>query len=153
MELGVIIDRKCQQISAEHAEDYIGGYCLALDMTSRKLQDELKKQGHPWLIAKGFDTSCPCGDFIDKSELNLSSSINLWLNVNGQPRQNGHTRDMIFGVPELIAYISKYITLERGDLVLTGTPAGVGPVRRGDEIEAGIRGENDFQYTMKFRVI
>ena len=149
----MIIDRKCQQISAEQADDYIGGYCLALDMTSRKMQDELKKQGYPWLLAKGFDTSCPCGDFIEKKELDLSSSINLWLNVNGQSRQNGQTRDMIFSVPDLLAYISKYITLERGDLVLTGTPAGVGAVRRADEIEAGIRGENDFRYTMKFRVV
>jgi acylpyruvate hydrolase len=121
-------------------------------MTSRKLQDELKNQGHPWLLAKGFDTSCPCGDFIDKNQVNLSSSANLWLNVNGKTRQNGHTRDMIFPVADLIVYISKYITLEHGDLILTGTPAGVGAVKRGDQIEAGINGENQFQYTMKFNI-
>jgi len=121
-------------------------------MTSRKLQNELKDQGHPWLLAKGFDTSCPCGDFIDKSQINLSSSVNLWLSVNGQMRHNGHTRDMIFSVADLIAYISKYITLEHGDLILTGTPAGVGPVKRGDRIEAGINGENQLQYSMKFNV-
>ncbi len=148
----MIIDKKCQNVSKEQVEENIGGYCLALDMTSRKLQDELKKQGHPWLLAKGFDTSCPCGDFIDKTELNPSSSVNLWLNVNGQMRQNGQTRDMIFSIADLIAYISKYITLEHGDLVLTGTPAGVGPVKRSDRIEAGLNGDNQFQYTMTFNV-
>jgi acylpyruvate hydrolase len=121
-------------------------------MTSRKLQDELKNQGHPWLLCKGFDTSCPCSDFIDKSRINPSSSVNLWLSVNGQMRQNGYTRDMVFSVGDLIAYISKYITLEHGDLILTGTPAGVGPVRRGDRIEAGINGDNQLQYSMKFNV-
>jgi acylpyruvate hydrolase len=119
-------------------------------MTERKIQNELKDHGHPWLLAKGFDTSCPCGDFIDKTQ--ISSSVNLWLNVNGKLRQSGHTRDMIFPIPDLIVYISKYITLEHGDLILTGTPAGVGPVKRGDQIEAGINGENNFKYTMKFNV-
>ncbi|CAF0791986.1 unnamed protein product [Rotaria sp. Silwood1] len=153
VELGVIIDKKCQNVSKEQAEENIGGYCLALDMTERKLQNELIKQGHPWLICKGFDTSCPCGNFIDKKQIDpLSSSVNLWLRVNGQMKHNGHTRDMIFSIPDLIAYISKYITLEHGDLILTGTPAGVGPVKRGDQIEAGINGENDFKYTMKFNV-
>lgn len=121
-------------------------------MTSRKLQNELKSQGHPWLLAKGFDTSCPCGDFIDKTRINLSSSVNLWLRVNGNMKHNGHTRDMIFSIGDLIAYISKYITLNRGDIILTGTPAGVGPVKRGDQIEAGLVGENNLNYTMKFNV-
>ncbi len=121
-------------------------------MTARKLQNELKKQGYPWLLSKGFDTSCPCGDFIDKNQINLSSSVNLWLRVNGESRHNGHTRDMMFSVSDLIAYISKYITLEHGDLILTGTPSGVGPVKRGDKIEAGLIGDNSLTYTMKFNV-
>ena len=149
----MIIDKQCQGVSPAQAIENIGGYCLALDMTSRKLQDELKKQGLPWLLAKGFDTSCPCGDFIDKNQLNLSSPVNVWLNVNGEVRQNGQISDMIFPVPDLIAYISKYITLDHGDLILTGTPAGVGPVRRGDLIEAGLKANESFQYTMKFHVI
>ncbi|UJR15911.1 hypothetical protein I4U23_002832 [Adineta vaga] len=153
VELGVIIDKKCQNVSKEEAEENIGGYCLALDMTERTIQNELKKQGHPWLLAKGFDTSCPCGDFIEKSKINLSSSVDLWLNVNGNRKQNGHTSEMIFSVPDLIVYISKYITLEHGDLILTGTPAGVGPVKRGDQIQAGINGENDLKYSMKFNVV
>lgn len=147
----MIVDKQCQNVSKEQAEESIAGYCLALDMTSRKAQNELKNKGLPWLLAKGFDTSCPCGDFIEKNQLNLSS-VNLWLSVNGQMRQNGHTRDMIFSVGDLIAYISKYITLEHGDLVLTGTPAGVGPVKHGDQIEAGLNGSDDFRYSMKFNV-
>ncbi|CAF1056919.1 unnamed protein product [Adineta ricciae] len=152
VELGVIIDQQCRNVSKEQAEKNIGGYCLALDMTERKIQDQLKKQGYPWLLAKGFDTSCPCGDFIDKSQISLSSSVNIWLSVNGKMRQNGHTRDMIFSVPDLIAYISKYITLEHGDLILTGTPAGVGAVKRGDQIEAGLNGDNNLKYAMKINV-
>ncbi|CAF1336657.1 unnamed protein product [Adineta steineri] len=152
VELGVIIDKTCQNVSKEEAEENIGGYCLALDMTSRKIQDDLKKQGHPWLLSKGFDTSCPCGDFIEKNQIDLSS-VNLWLNVNENIKQNGHTCDMIFSVPDLIVFISKYITLEHGDLILTGTPSGVGPVKRGDQITAGINGKDDFKYTMKFNVV
>ena len=121
-------------------------------MTSRILQSEFIKQGHPWLLAKGFDGSCPCGDFIDKNQIDPSSSVNLWLSVNGEMKQNGHTRNMIFSIPDIIVYISKYITLDHGDLILTGTPAGVGPVKRGDQIEAGINGENQFKYAMKFNI-
>lgn len=84
--------------------------------------------------------------------MNLAASVNLWLSVNGKMRQNGQTRDMIFPVEDLIAYISKYITLEHGDLILTGTPAGVGAVKRGDQIEAGLIGDQSFKYTMKFQV-
>lgn len=139
-------------MTKEQAEANVGGYCLALDMTSRKLQNELKKQGHPWLLAKGFDTSCPCGDFIDKDQIDRSSSVRLWLKVNGDLKQNGQTRDMIFPIADLIVYISKFITLEHGDLILTGTPAGVGPVKRGDQIEAGISDDKQLNYSMKFYV-
>ena len=121
-------------------------------MTSPKILYELRGEGHPSLLSKGFDTSCPCGDFIDKNQINPSSSVNLWLSVNGEIKQNGHTRNMIFSIPDIIVYISKYITLDHGDLILTGTPAGVGPVKRGDQIEAGINGENQFKYAMKFNV-
>jgi len=153
VELGVIIDKKCQNVSREQAEENIGGYCLALDMTSRKLQNKLKDQGLPWLLSKGFDTSCPCGDFIEKNQLDLSSSsVNLWLSVNGNMKQNGYTRDMIFSVVDLIVFVSKYITLERGDLILTGTPAGVGSVKRGDQIQAGININDQLKYSMKFNI-
>ncbi|CAF0801846.1 unnamed protein product [Didymodactylos carnosus] len=151
IELGVVIDKKCKNISSEEGLSNVGGYVLALDMTARKIQDELKKQAHPWLLAKGFDCSCPIGEFIPKENLSKVDNINLWLKVNGQMKQNGNTKDMIFSVGNLISYISKYITLEYGDLILTGTPSGVGPVKRGDQIEAGLKSDG-VDYTMKFNV-
>ena len=121
--------------------DHVSGYVLALDMTCRHIQDQLKKQGHPWLLAKGFDTSCPISDFISKSQVPDENNLSLKLTVNGQIKQNGNTRDMIFDIPFLINYISQYFRLEQGDLILTGTPAGVSAVKHGDVIEAEL-GDN-----------
>lgn len=119
--------------------DCVAGFSVALDMTDRQKQEQLKKKGLPWSVAKGFDTSCPVGTFVNKSEIDKEiQSLNIWLEVNGEIRQNGNTRDMLFSVPELISYISDIFTLEEGDLVLTGTPSGVGPVKSGDIIKAGI---------------
>lgn len=118
--------------------NHIGGYVLALDMTARDFQDEAKKKGQPWSLAKGFDTSCPVSSFIDKDKLNDPSDIRLWLKVNDAMKQDGTTGDMIFSIPYLISYISKYFKLEEGDVILTGTPEGVGPVGNGDVIEAGL---------------
>lgn len=119
--------------------DGVAGYSVALDMTDRKKQEELKQKGLPWSVAKGFDTSCPVGAFVDKAAVHKDvQSLSIWLEVNGDLRQNGNTKDMLFGVAELISYISAIFTLEQGDLVLTGTPSGVGPVKSGDKIRAGI---------------
>ena len=117
---------------------YCKGYVLALDMTARQLQEKLKKQGHPWLLAKGFDTSCPISDFIPKAQVTDVNNLNLKLSVNGALKQNGNTGDMIYKLPTLIAYISKYFKLDYGDLILTGTPSGVSSVRHGDVIEANL---------------
>ena len=118
-------------------------------MTARHIQDRLKKQGHPWLLAKGFDTSCPISDFIPKDKISDYNNVNLQLSVNGAMKQNGNTKDMIFQIPALIAYISKYFKLEYGDLILTGTPSGVSGVKHGDVIEAKL---NDL-VQIKFPVV
>ena len=118
--------------------DHVLGYVLVLDMTARTIQDKLKKQGHPWFLAKGFDTSCPISEFVPKSAVNDVDNLSLKLTVNGQLKQNGNTRDMIFKVPDLLSYISKYFKLEYGDLILTGTPSGVSAVKHGDVIEANL---------------
>lgn len=118
--------------------DYVDGYMLALDMTARDFQDEAKSKGQPWSLAKGFDTSCPVSRFLNKDEIKNANSVGLWLKVNDQLRQEGNTRDMIFSIPYLISYLSKFFTLEPGDLILTGTPSGVGPVAKGDIIQAGL---------------
>lgn len=118
--------------------NHIGGYCLALDMTNRTLQSKLKSKGLPWALAKGFDTSCPVSNYIPAVEVNDPHNIDLWLKVNGEMKQNGNTKDMIFTIPFLISWISEYYTLEPGDLILTGTPEGVGPVKSGDVLECGL---------------
>lgn len=94
--------------------------------------------GLPWSIAKGFDTSCPVSDFIPLDNIPDPQNIDLWLKVNGQMRQNGNTKDMIFKIPFLLSWISFRFTLEPGDLILTGTPEGVGAVKLGDQIECGL---------------
>lgn len=112
-------------------------------------QDEAKKKGHPWTLAKGFDTSCPIGDLISKDKLPNPENVQLWLKVNGQTKQDGNTKDMIFNIPFLISYISKYFTLEEGDVILTGTPSGVGPVDKGDVIDAGIGDVSSFRFQVE----
>lgn len=129
--------------------DHVLGYVLALDMTARDVQNQLKKNGHPWLLAKGFDTSCPISDFIPKLAVQDVNDLNLLLKVNGVTKQSGNTRDMIFKIPHLLAYVSKYFKLEYGDLILTGTPAGVSGVKGGDIIEANL---NDLA-KIKFPVV
>jgi acylpyruvate hydrolase len=141
VELGVVIGEPGKFITEENAMRHVDGYVLVLDMTARNIQDQLKKAGHPWLLAKGFDTSCPISDFVPKASVADVNNLNLRLTVNGQVKQNGNTRDFIFKLPYLIAYISKYFGLEKGDLILTGTPAGVSGVRHGDVIEAEL-GDN-----------
>ncbi|RWS20526.1 acylpyruvase FAHD1-like isoform X2 [Leptotrombidium deliense] len=138
VELGVIIGRKGSEIDEKEAMDYIGGYTVALDMTARDWQTQAKSSGNPWDIAKGFDTSCPVGQFIPKEQVQDVNNLRLWCKVNGQIRQDGNTKDMILQIPSIISFVSNYFTLEAGDLILTGTPAGVGAVKHGDKIEAGI---------------
>jgi acylpyruvate hydrolase len=139
VELGVVISKTGRAIKESQViDEYIGGYALALDMTDRQAQGRAKQAGLPWTLAKGFDTACPISRFIDKSMIPDPQKVNLWLKVNGTIRQQASTADMIFTIPHLISWISQYITLEQGDLILTGTPAGVGPVRAGDEIQCGL---------------
>jgi acylpyruvate hydrolase len=140
LELGVVIGRRATRVSAADAMAHVGGYCLALDMTDRGAQDAAKKAGKPWTAAKGWDTSCPVSDLAPADAVPDPASLDLWLRVNGEakPRQHGSTGLMIFGVPALIEAVSRVHTLEKGDLLLTGTPEGVGPVVPGDVITAGI---------------
>ena len=111
-------------------------------MTARGIQAELKKNAYPWLLAKGFDTSCPISDFIPVDKVKDANNLNLKLSVNGVVKQNGNTSDMIFKIPHLISYLSNYFTLEKGDLILTGTPAGVSGVKHGDIIDASLSDSN-----------
>lgn len=118
-------------------------------LTAALWQIEAKNAGLPWSAAKGYDTFCAVGPFIPPTLLPDPHNVRLWLDVNGQRRQDGNTQDMIFKIPELIAHTSSIMRLEEGDLLLTGTPAGAGPVRPGDIVMAGLGDNNLSQITFK----
>uniref|UniRef100_A0AC35U5C7 FAA_hydrolase domain-containing protein n=1 Tax=Rhabditophanes sp. KR3021 TaxID=114890 RepID=A0AC35U5C7_9BILA len=138
VELGVIIGKLASQITKEKAMDYVAGYTIALDMTARDFQDEAKKNGAPWFLAKSFDTSCVIGDFIPKEKIPNPQAVEIYCLINGKPQQRCSTDKMIFDIPTLISYVSKYATLNVGDVLLTGTPSGVTRVVSGDIITFGI---------------
>ncbi|KIK14374.1 hypothetical protein PISMIDRAFT_688023 [Pisolithus microcarpus 441] len=142
VELGLVIGKCGREISPEAAESHIAGYALAIDMTARNMQDEVKKKGLPWSAVKGFDTFTPIGAFIPKSAILDPHDLRLSLKINGITKQNGTTADMIFRIPRLIEHISSIMTLEEGDLVLTGTPSGVGPVAPGDKVDCTLADSN-----------
>ena len=133
-ELVVAIGKRGRNITAEQAKNYVFGYTVGNDVTARDLQ----RTDEQWTRAKGFDTFCPFGPWID-TDFDISDAV-ITSRVNDQPRQMASTRDMVFGVPMLIAYISSVMTLEPGDLIFTGTPSGVGPLMAGDEVVVEIEG-------------
>ena len=139
-ELALLIGKKGKDIEAADALSHVAGYGVAIDLTLRDVQAELKKKGLPWDIAKGFDTACPLSTFVQAGEVPDPQALRITLTVNGEKRQDGGTDLMIHRIPELISYLSSVFTLEPGDLVLTGTPAGVGPVKSGDRVVAEIGG-------------
>ena len=140
VELVVVIGHGGKNVSEERALDLVDGYAVGLDMTARDLQAEAKKKGHPWSVAKGFDTFAPLGGFAPAKDIKEPQNLDIQLLINGEVRQQGHTRDMIFSVAHLIAYCSRIFTLQPGDLIYTGTPEGVGPVHDGDVLEATVTG-------------
>lgn len=138
VELAVLIGKQCRGVSAEKAMEHVAGYGVAIDMTLRDVQNQLKTKGLPWEVAKGFDTSCPLSDFVPADAVADPHALSLKLAVNGKIRQDGNSSDMIHRVPQIVAHISAIFTLEPGDVILTGTPAGVGQVLAGDVMSAEI---------------
>ncbi|KAJ4345540.1 uncharacterized protein N0V89_011673 [Didymosphaeria variabile] len=142
VELGLVMGKTLRDLDPEDtkgAMDAIEGYLLAIDMTARNVQDEAKKKGLPWSIAKGFDTFLPISNFIAKSRIPNPQNAHLWLSVNNEIKQSDNTDLMLFRYPRMLSDISRVMTLEKGDIVLTGTPKGVGPVRTGDVMRAGLK--------------
>lgn len=115
------------------------GYLLAIDMTARNVQDEAKKKGLPWSIAKGFDTFLPTSNLIAKSKIPDPQNVNLWLSINGDVKQSDSSSLMLFRIPRILSDISRVMGLDAGDIVLTGTPKGVGPVLSGERMQAGLQ--------------
>jgi 2-keto-4-pentenoate hydratase/2-oxohepta-3-ene-1,7-dioic acid hydratase in catechol pathway len=143
------INKAGKFIQKEFARNYYSEITLGLDLTARDLQTKCKEKGLPWELAKAFDNSAPISSkWISISNINLSD-INFQFFQNGELKQNGFTKDMIFSIDELISYVSKFITLKTGDLIYTGTPAGVGPIQIGDKLEGNLNGNKLFEFTVK----
>ncbi len=140
VELGVVIKRACTRSRADDWRSYVSGYVLALDMTARDLQAEAKRAGHPWTLGKCWDTFTPMSAVVSADAVPDPHALELWLKVDGVEKQRGSTGDMLARVPRLIEEISAVMTLEEGDVILTGTPQGVGPVLPGQVITGGITG-------------
>jgi 2-keto-4-pentenoate hydratase/2-oxohepta-3-ene-1,7-dioic acid hydratase in catechol pathway len=133
-ELAIVIGRICRDLPRERAEEVIFGYTIANDVTARDLQ----KSDGQWARAKGYDTFCPLGPWIS-TDLDVAD-LRVTTTLNGEPKQDGRTSQFIFDIPEVLAYITSFTTLLPGDVVLTGTPAGVGPMLPGDEVAISVEG-------------
>lgn len=140
VELVAVIGKDGKNIPASAALDHVLGYAVGVDITLRDLQNDAKKKGDPWDIAKGFDTSAPISLVAPRDEIGDGSGLEITLDVNGERRQGASTSLMIHPVAELITCVSKWFTLQKGDLIFTGTPKGVGPVEHGDIVEARLQG-------------
>lgn len=130
-ELALLIGKGGKDIPPERALEHVAGYGVAIDLTLRDVQAELKKKGLPWEIAKGFDTSCPLSSFVPADRVADPHDLHITLRVNGEMRQDGSSSLMIHRIPQILSYMSGVFTLEPGDVILTGTPAGVGPLAAG----------------------
>ena len=136
-------------IAVEDALDCVYGYGLSLDMTRRDLQGQMKKLGRPWEIGKAFERSAPCGPIYPASMIGYLGAGRLVLTVNGETRQEGDLNQMIWKVPEMISYPSQYLELASGDIIQSGTPAGVGPIAKGDVMVVTIDGLGSFSVTVE----
>lgn len=150
VELVVRINRLGKNIQEKFAHKYYNEIGLGIDFTARDIQRECKAKGLPWERAKAFDGSALLSEkFLDKSELKLEEGIGFSLKKNGETVQSGNHADMLFSIDRIIAYLSEYFTLKIGDLIYTGTPAGVGPVTMGDELEGFIENQSMFHLRVK----
>ena len=147
-ELALLVGTTGRNISEAAATSCLAGYGVAIDLTLRDVQDELKKKGLPWDIAKGFDTACPLSDFIPAGQVADPQNLTITMKVNGELRQNGSTALMIHSVAQIISHLSTIFTLEPGDIILTGTPAGVSRIVAGDLLSAEIAGVGRVEVTV-----
>ncbi|MCP5153027.1 MAG: fumarylacetoacetate hydrolase family protein [Ectothiorhodospiraceae bacterium] len=140
IEMVVALARGGKDIPVERALDHVYGYGVGIDMTRRDLQGEAKKMGRPWEIGKAFEHSAPCTALVPASVVGHPDQGRVWLEVNGEVRQEGDLNQLIWKVPEMIAYLSGLFELAPGDVIFSGTPSGVGPVVRGDRMRGGVDG-------------
>jgi fumarylpyruvate hydrolase len=145
IELVVALGRGGSDIPLERAMECVWGYAVALDMTRRDLQGEAKKLGRPWEVGKAFERSGPCTPLVPVAECGHLDRGAIWLKVNGETRQEGDLAQMIWKTPEMIAFLSRLFELRAGDIIMTGTPSGVGPVRKGDAMTGHVDGLDDLE--------
>lgn len=141
VEIVLKISKNGKHIAEEFAHAYYNEIAVGIDFTARDLQAKCKEKGLPWEKAKAFDNSAPVSDFIPKDKFKSLVNLNFDLKINGEEKQKGNTRDLIFSNEKVIAYVSKFVTLKTGDLIFTGTPEGVSAVNIGDVLEASIEGQ------------
>lgn len=148
IELVIKISKAGKHIEEQFANKYYNEIGLGIDFTARDLQTKAKEKGLPWEKAKAFDNSAPIGKFINKEKLKLQD-IHFELKVNGESKQIGNSKDLIFSFDKVISYVSKFVTLKVGDLIYTGTPEGVGQVKIGDKLEGFLEGESFLKLNVK----
>jgi fumarylpyruvate hydrolase len=144
-ELVVALARGGKDIPVERALDCVFGYAVGLDMTRRDLQGEAKKLGRPWEVGKAFEFAAPCSEIVPSATIGHPAQGAVWLKVNGEMRQKGDLAQLIWKVPEVIAYLSGLFALKPGDLIFSGTPAGVAAVKRGDRLHGGVEGVGELE--------
>ena len=149
VELVLKINKVGKHIEERFASKYFDEIGIGIDFTARDVQTKCKEKGLPWEKAKAFDGSAPLGKFIPFKHLNNLNNINFHLEVNGEIKQKGSTADLLFSFEKIISFVSHFITLKTGDLIFTGTPAGVGPVKRGDRLTAFIENEELLNFEIK----
>ncbi|MBI2269704.1 MAG: fumarylacetoacetate hydrolase family protein [Bacteroidetes bacterium] len=149
VELVLKISKTGKYIDADFAKNYYDEIGIGIDFTARDLQAKCKEKGHPWEKAKAFDSSAPVGKFLPKKKFGDINNINFHLNINETTVQKGNTADLLTSFDNIIAYVSTFVTLRQGDMIFTGTPEGVGPVKIGDKLEAFIEGEKMLEFEVK----
>jgi len=149
VELILRISKEGKNIGTKFASKYYDAIGLGIDFTARDLQAKAKSKGLPWTLAKGFNGSAPVSEFLPVSDFPDLSNINFKLLINGQEKQVGHTSLMLNSFDEMLAYMSRFITLKKGDIIFTGTPHGVGPVKIGDRLEGFIEDKKLLDFEIK----
>lgn len=149
LEVVLKVCKEGKHIAEKFASNYYDEIGLGIDFTARDIQTEHKEKGLPWELAKAFDHSAAISNFLPKSEFADLYQLQFELQINKETRQNGHTGNLLFSFEKIIAFVSQYITLKKGDLIFTGTPEGVGQVKQGDQLEAWLEGKQLLNFNIK----
>jgi acylpyruvate hydrolase len=149
LEIVLKVCKEGKHIAEKFAANYFDEIGLGIDFTARDIQNEHKEKGLPWELAKAFDNSAAVSNFLPKSEFKGMYDLKFELQINKETRQNGHTANLLFSFEKIIAFVSQYITLKKGDLIFTGTPEGVGRINQGDHLEAWLEGKQLLDFSVK----